>query len=193
MNGGLRLRLGDVERQVERFLERPDALGTDARHGQPFIPVRGENSGDASEVRKKCASRGGRDSGHGREQCFRSGSSGLGLWPLCVRGTIRCGLDALAADRETMNSAGRVALMIATEKSDALVDHRQARAAYGVRVERATVDVCAFEQQVRKRAGGSQLAELRPETSLKHSPVKIEDAFPLNEGVRPDGVVARRE
>ena len=83
--------------------------------------------------------------------------------------------------------------MIASEQRDALVDHRQACAAYGVRVERATVDVCAFEQQVRKRAGGSQLAELRPETSLEHSPVKIEDAFPLNEGVRPDGVIACRE
>jgi hypothetical protein len=60
-------------------------------------------------------------------------------------------------------------------------------------VERAAVDVCTFEQQVRKSARGSQLAELRPEPSLQHSPVKIEDAFPLDQGLRPDRVVARRE
>jgi hypothetical protein len=49
-----------------------------------------------------------------RRAALRGGASRLGLWALRICGTVRRGLDSLAADGETMDPAGRVALMIAS-------------------------------------------------------------------------------
>ncbi|HVS10012.1 MAG TPA: CopG family transcriptional regulator, partial [Planctomycetota bacterium] len=60
-------------------------------------------------------------------------------------------------------------------------------------MERAAVDVAALDQQVRKCAGGAELAELRPEAALEHGGVEVEHPLALDERVGAHGVVARRE
>lgn len=45
------------------------------------------------------------------------------------------------------------------QESDSLVDHRLARAADGVVVERAAIDVRALDEQVRERTGRESLRD----------------------------------
>jgi hypothetical protein len=86
---------------------------------------------------------------------------------------------------------GRVALVAAAEKRDPLVDDGKACAADGVVVEWPAVDVRPLHEQVRESAGGAQLPELRPEATLEHRRVKIENALAFDERVRADGIVSR--
>jgi hypothetical protein len=47
-------------------------------------------------------------------------------------------------------------------------------------MERAAVDVAALDKEVRERAGGAELSELRPESTLEHGAVEIEHALALD-------------
>ncbi len=60
-------------------------------------------------------------------------------------------------------------------------------------VERAAIEIGAFHEQVRKRARCAELAELRPQASLEHGGMQVEDTLALHEGVHTDGVIAGRK
>ncbi len=70
-----------------------------------------------------------------------------------------------------MDPERRVALVAAAEEGDPLVDQRRGRRRGRRLVERATVDVAAFDEEVWEGAGRAELAELRPQAPLEHGRV----------------------
>ena len=83
--------------------------------------------------------------------------------------------------------------MLRPKQRDPEIDDRQARAADGVWVQGATVEVGTFHEEVWEGACGAKPPYLRPEMTLGDRGVEVEDALSFDDGVGADGVVAGRE
>jgi hypothetical protein len=59
-------------------------------------------------------------------------------------------------------------------------------------VERPAVEIAALDEEVGRGTRCAQLAELRSEATLEDSGMEVEDALPLNERIRANGVIAGR-
>jgi len=55
-------------------------------------------------------------------------------------------------------------------------------------MERPAIDIAALDEQVGERAGGTELAVLRPQAALQDGGMEVEHSFPLDERVGVDRV-----
>jgi hypothetical protein len=178
---------------AEGVLERPGPRRSDAGYPGELIGRRIEHTAHGPEAGEERAGAHDRDARHRGERRLGDGGRVSGLRTLGVRGSSRRGAGPLASDGQTVEPSGRVVAALGPQQDDPQFGGREARAAHGIRVQRASVEPHPLDEEVGNRAGGLQRPELRPEPPLQNGCVKIEDALPLDDAASADVVVAGGE
>ena len=178
---------------VQRLGQRSCSVWSDTADLEPGIGAGLEHRSHAAEVVEERTGRRGRNSGRRCEQCFRRFSAKPRGRPLCVRGPAGSAFGPLTANRETVDPACGISLVVTSDQRHAQVDGCKADASDRIRRKWTAVDIRALDQQIRGRARRAELAELSPEAPLRHRDVQVEHTLALDERVVTDRVIAGRQ
>ena len=115
----------------------------------------------------------------------------FGIWS--YTGSVRAGPCDSRSDGKTPEPQSGVLDVGRSDDVDSLLLNGEAHASDRVRVDRAAVEVMAFDQEKRAGARAAKRPHLPPEPPRQERAVQVEDALPLDEHAAGHAVVARGE